>query len=393
MRRSSRISVFGLAVLLCAVLISSAGAHETYTASKGAYKTNCAKCHGNFNATAYISLVDGKPWRSSLHTIHSKNMLNGDCNTCHTGFNKNPVILGSSNGGNGLDPVGCLGCHGRAEDNTGVGTPGAGLRQHHFRAGETSCLECHKDSDPANYTPVSEKVLPPYYVTPDTAHPGKPVDSCNLAGKENFVGSPIGLDNDGDGLFDGNDSDCWVPCIDNDGDGYGSNGSPKCLNGTATDCNDSNPLINPGAQEVCSDGIDNDCDSTVDALDTNCSPDLSVASVGNTPAGAKRGKSFMIKDTVRNDGTSAGTSTTGYYLSKNKVKDPVDIPMKGNRTVPMLNTGAISDGSKAVRVIVPKNAKPGIYYIIVCADDLNEVSEANEDNNCKPAKKRIKVLK
>jgi len=52
-------------------------------------------------------------------------------------------------------------------------------------------------------------------------------------------------------------------CIDNDGDGYGSNGDPSCPNGTAIDCNDRRASINPGADEVC-DGKDNNCDGQID---------------------------------------------------------------------------------------------------------------------------------
>jgi len=169
-----------------------------------------------------------------------------------------------SNGGSGLTKVGCVGCHGRAEDNNGIGTIGAGLRQHHYKAGETVCLECHDDADPANFTPVAENVPPPYYFTPDAAHPNKPTDSCNQSGKENFAGSARGLDNDGNGLYDGNDPACQVAaCTDNDGDGYGSNGASTCPKGTAIDCNDNNAAINPGAIEVC-DSLDNNCNGQID---------------------------------------------------------------------------------------------------------------------------------
>ncbi len=47
------------------------------------------------------------------------------------------------------------------------------------------------------------------------------------------------------------------PCIDADHDSYGQNCSP------GPDCDDTNPLRNPQAIEVC-DNIDNDCDSQVD---------------------------------------------------------------------------------------------------------------------------------
>ena len=52
--------------------------------------------------------------------------------------------------------------------------------------------------------------MPPYYATPDAAHPNKPTDPCNPNGEEDFVGTLIGLDNDGDNLFDLNDTDCQV---------------------------------------------------------------------------------------------------------------------------------------------------------------------------------------
>lgn len=67
-----------------------------------------------------------------------------------------------------------------------------------------------------------------------------------------------------------------VSCIDADGDGYGTGAG--CL---GPDCNDGNNAIHPGATEVCTDGVDNDCDVATDCADSNCTGNPACTVCGN----------------------------------------------------------------------------------------------------------------
>ena len=184
------------------------GASEAWSYEK--YK-DCKDCHRSFRSSPYTSLSDGSNWGDDLHDVHRNNMLSGECDTCHSSGSKKPVFIDRDKGGNGLAPISCVGCHGREEDmgNDSVSAGrGAGLRQKHTNAGESDCLRCHSDADPANYTPVGEDVLPNFFANPGFGHPNIPTDSCNPAGEENIAGTTLGLDNDGDGNYDTADSDC-----------------------------------------------------------------------------------------------------------------------------------------------------------------------------------------
>jgi hypothetical protein len=183
---------------------------DDISVSSGNYST-CRTCHGEFLNDPYVAFTDGVTWLPDLHDVHRNMMLDMDCATCHTLPNFFPVFIGSSTGGNGLPPIGCLGCHGREEDlGHDTISPGraAGLNQHHHLAGVPECAQCHTDADPADadpYTAAGENILPAYYFVPDAAHPSKPTQAC---GGERYVSPLEGLDNDGDQLYDLLDPDC-----------------------------------------------------------------------------------------------------------------------------------------------------------------------------------------
>lgn len=63
-----------------------------------------------------------------------------------------------------------------------------------------------------------------------------------------------------DGMDVDNSGVILVLPLDEDGDGYS----------VGVDCDDMNPYVNPGVDEVCIDGIDNDCDGFVDGYDPEC---------------------------------------------------------------------------------------------------------------------------
>ncbi|PJA45723.1 hypothetical protein CO173_04705 [Candidatus Uhrbacteria bacterium CG_4_9_14_3_um_filter_41_35] len=111
---------------------------------------------------------------------------------------------------------------------------------------------------------------------------------CNDANGQIRPGAPEtcdAVDNDCDGWIDeglncpgvGTDTATDAACeakwaLDADGDGYTLEGSETCVSGLAgyvlvsaeADCDDRNPDVNPAGVEVECDGIDNDCNQSID---------------------------------------------------------------------------------------------------------------------------------
>lgn len=156
------------------------------------------------------------------------------CNVCHQSGSKGTVKLYFS-----IDATmskGCVGCHGRDEDESGVCAfgaedtdghhcgSGAGLRHKHSAAGVSSCDACHANDVGA--TLVGEDTLPFNY---GRAGIGL-TDSCS---NENMFGA-TGLDNDGDGTVDMADADCGSPISDPGGPYTGVAGTAVSFDGTGS---------------------------------------------------------------------------------------------------------------------------------------------------------------
>ncbi len=91
-----------------------------------------------------------------------------------------------------------------------------------------------------------------------------------------------GADNDCDGTTDVDASDDTVWSLDSDGDGEGSDSTadylvaceqPDGYVADFSDCDDSEASVNTSATEVYDDGVDNDCDGTIDNAGIFCCAD------------------------------------------------------------------------------------------------------------------------
>jgi hypothetical protein len=97
-----------------------------------------------------------------------------------------------------------------------------------------------------------------------------------------------GLDEDCDGDVDGNDLDCVPDCPDADGDGFAVCGTGCQLPSgkTCGDCDDTRPGVHPGATETCNDR-DDDCDGQTDEGNPGGGADCSSGEQGVCAAGTQ----------------------------------------------------------------------------------------------------------
>lgn len=188
------VSTFGACLLTAVALLCSIRQSAGYERYRDPVtgSGNCSTCHGAF--TDSTSPKGTKFPSNSKHEMHrAGTSMATACNLCHsTGDNRNP-FMATSSGTASNQGLGCSGCH-----------VGAGLRAHHDANGITVCYDCHLPE-----VSVPENVKPPYYGTIDTKadHPENLIPVANT--NENWsIGDYLGLDNDGNNLYDAADFAC-----------------------------------------------------------------------------------------------------------------------------------------------------------------------------------------
>ncbi len=187
MKRSIFILIIFFAMAVFLSLGPYAGAYPTYQSSDGAVD-NCSECHPGF--------VGG--FGSSLHELHvGSTRMTATCTLCHDSPGSTPVYTSTSPTQN--NNLGCAGCHEQF-----------GLRLHHENAGAPAdssgltCFDCHTVDPPPPAENIVDASVRAYYLRSDV----NVKEPCNSDGSEDWDGDTIGLDNDGDLLYDGNDPDC-----------------------------------------------------------------------------------------------------------------------------------------------------------------------------------------
>lgn len=132
----------------------------------------------------------------------------------------------------------------------------------------------------------------------------------------------------------------------------------------------------------------NNCRKSPDKIALS-NPDYTITSLSNPPATGAPEATFSIFDTTLNSGGPTSIETgTNYYLSTDRKKDASDVIL-GGRGLFGLATGESSSGG--LNAHVPVDIASGTYFVIACADDSNNVAEANENNNCAHSATRIVI--
>jgi parallel beta-helix repeat protein len=234
---------------------------------------------------------------------------------------------------------------------------------------------CDSDSDTYySATPSGYATEPPQGCQ---LTPGDDCDDTNAAVNPGATEICNGIDDNCDGQIDEGVKTTFYR--DADGDGYGNpaDTTEACTAPTGyvsdnTDCDDGNADVNPGATEVCDDGIDNDCDNLVDDADPDCppcpKPDLEITDIWTELKRVGRNVNTTI---IWYNITNNGDTTAGRTYSNLTVDDGAQ--PRNDRV------GKLTPGQTRTEKFTYKGDP---HNITVCADCRCVVTESNETNNC-----------
>ncbi|QIX61065.1 T9SS type A sorting domain-containing protein [Hymenobacter sp. BT18] len=119
--------------------------------------------------------------------------------------------------------------------------------------------------------------------------------------------------------------------------------------------------------------------ASISCVTTVPKPDLAVQGASVQPLSVVAGNNVYVTSSIYNlTGTTATSSSVGYYLSADSKLDDSDI-LVGNSTGSSLAVGSSSYREASVQI--PATTTTGSYYMLFVGDYLNSVAESNEENN------------
>lgn len=172
-----------------------------------------------------------------------------------------------------------------------------------------------------------------------------------------------------------------APSCDADGDGY-LNATRKC---GGNDCNDADAAVNPGAPEICGDGIDNDCDG----IDEICGgADLVCQSGPQADASCTSSRDCGVCTSGNTGGLCTANGDCNVGSGKNKVRGTCEIHQCVQATTPPACTDADSDGFFAeggdCGTVDCDDADGDINpgAVEVCGNGVDDNCSGTADENC-----------
>jgi len=160
--------------------------------------------------------------------------------------------------------------------------------------------------------------------------------------------------------------------------------------------------VRPGKYHLrsCADGPsliqessdDNNCLASANTVEV-LQPDLLETEANFQPASLSPGDVLLVTDRVENGGeVPAGSTTTRFYLSLSGdgLKHPGDI-LIGSRNIPTLD-GPEGSSTATTAITLPISGLSGSYFLLVCADDRQIVTESDEGNNCLASSSTVEVV-